>query len=221
MGLDRREEMPQTDRGRWRRTIALSGATAVIAGSAVLLGGFATPASAAPPEKVVICHATASDTNPYVSEEVSSESILNIDGHGANGINAGDIIPPFEGYDGQNWDATGQSIWNNDCAVPGVEETPTATVSATETTTETTTATSTATATATVTEAALGTEETASPSAGVAGVAATNTTNPVPAGVAAGRHAPAGGALWLGALLMLAGVGGLMTSFRPWKRGVH
>jgi hypothetical protein len=217
MGLDRREEMRQTGGGRWRRTIALSGATAVIAGSALLLGGFTSPASAAPPEKVVICHATASDTNPYVQEEVSSESILNIDGHGANGINAGDIIPPFEGYDGQNWDTTGQAIWNNDCAVPGVEETPTGTVTATETTTQT----STATATATVTEAVLGTEATATPSAGIAGVAATNTTNPVPAGVAAGRHAPAGGALWLGALLMLGGVGGLVSTLRPWKRGVH
>jgi hypothetical protein len=41
---------------------------------------------------------------------------------------------------------------------------------------------------------------------------------PIPVGVNAGRHAPAHGWLWLGALLMLTGVGGIVATLRPWKR---
>ena len=71
--------------------------------------------------KITICHATASDTNPYVTETVDEASIENPSGHGSSGINADDIIPPFTDgsfvFPGQNWDA-GQAIWNNGCKIP-------------------------------------------------------------------------------------------------------
>jgi hypothetical protein len=76
--------------------------------------------------KVPICHATGSNSNPYVSESVSYDSIINPSGHGSSGVNVGDIIPPFTyvkggvsgSYAGQNWDATHQAIYNNGCKVP-------------------------------------------------------------------------------------------------------
>jgi hypothetical protein len=77
--------------------------------------------------KITICHATASDSNPYVSESVSFDSILPPSaGHGSAGVNAGDIIPPFDyvkggvagSYPGSNWDTAHQAIYNNGCKVP-------------------------------------------------------------------------------------------------------
>jgi len=45
---------------------------------------------------------------------------------------------------------------------------------------------------------------------------------PIPAGVNAGQHAVSKTTpLLLGALLMLAGAGGLLMALRPWKRGAH
>lgn len=49
-------------------------------------------------DKVTICHATGSETNPYNLITVSVNSILNPAGHGDH---EDDIIPPFEGFDGQ------------------------------------------------------------------------------------------------------------------------
>lgn len=76
--------------------------------------------------KVPICHATASNSNPYVTETVSYDSIITPSGHGSSGINDGDIIPPFDyikdgtagHYDGQNWSTANQAIYNNGCVVP-------------------------------------------------------------------------------------------------------
>ena len=72
--------------------------------------------------KITICHATASDTNPYVTETVDEASIENPSGHGSSGVNAGDIIPPFTdgsfSFAGQNWDPNGQAIWSNGCKIP-------------------------------------------------------------------------------------------------------
>src|SRR4051812_33008150 len=85
-------------------------------------------------DKVTICHATASDSNPYNKQSVDISSLG--DGHGTNGINAGDIVPPTPGTDfpnGNNWDTTGQAIYNNDCNVPGPSATPTPSVSVTPT----------------------------------------------------------------------------------------
>jgi len=74
------------------------------------------------PTKVWLCHATASETNPYVQVWVDDDSIVK-EGHGDH---PEDIIPPFdyvEGgvtkhYPGKNWDAAGIAIWRNGCNVP-------------------------------------------------------------------------------------------------------
>ncbi|MDQ3123409.1 MAG: hypothetical protein M3Q14_01865 [bacterium] len=75
------------------------------------------------PEKVTLCHATGSDTNPFVKITVSAAGAFN--GHlGEGHQNGEDIIPPFE-YRGQtysqNWDAEGMAIFRNNCEVPEEE----------------------------------------------------------------------------------------------------
>ena len=89
------------------------------------VGATVSAASATKPDpshKVTICHATASDSNPYVQITVDVASIVGDSGHGHSGVNAGDIIPPFamDGYvySGNNWDDVGQAIWANGCNVP-------------------------------------------------------------------------------------------------------
>lgn len=85
-------------------------------------------------QKIRICHATASESNPYVNIEVDSSSIENpndkkyLNGHGDH---EKDIIPPFTfgetQFLGRNWDDTGQMIWNNDCKIIAPTPTPTPT----------------------------------------------------------------------------------------------
>ena len=70
-------------------------------------------------DKVTLCQATGSESNPYTKVTVNVSSLGN--GHGHSGVNDGDIIPPTPGTDfpnGQNWDATHQGIYNNNCNVP-------------------------------------------------------------------------------------------------------
>ena len=80
-------------------------------------------------DKVTICHATSSHSNPYNEEEPNkSADVSGHDDHDGEiwypGIEKewGDIIPPFAyiggTYPGQNWTTDGQSIWNNDCNLP-------------------------------------------------------------------------------------------------------
>ncbi len=86
--------------------------------------------------KVTICHATSAQVNPYrqIAPDVSGV----IDGHnGHEGLvfdgatkGWGDIIPPFyydggQYYDGKNWSAEGQAIWNSDCGTPEDDDLPT------------------------------------------------------------------------------------------------
>jgi hypothetical protein len=92
-------------RARTGKAIA---AVMVVAGT---LGGSASMASATkgdPEHKVTICHATASETNPYVTITVDVASIVGDSGHGNSGVNEGDIIPAFEiagySYPGHNLD---------------------------------------------------------------------------------------------------------------------
>jgi hypothetical protein len=77
-------------------------------------------------QMVTICHATGSQTNPYVVLEANAAGIYN--GHyGPSHHDARDIIPPFEYQDEtyeQNWDAEGQATFENGC-VPVVPPTPT------------------------------------------------------------------------------------------------
>lgn len=87
--------------------------------------------------KCTICHRTASVGNPYVSITVDQDAV---DGNSRNDHGKGDhylvhtgplfpgtgsdgkwgdIIPAIPGvHGGRNWDAAGQAIYNNDCAVP-------------------------------------------------------------------------------------------------------
>lgn len=63
-------------------------AAAGIAGLALL--ATSAPAFAGPDDKITICHATGSDSNPY-NEITISENGLN--GHNAQGVHDGDIVP--------------------------------------------------------------------------------------------------------------------------------
>jgi hypothetical protein len=72
--------------------------------------------------KITICHATGSQTNPFVRITPNANGVVN--GHIGH-QDARDIIPPFSYNDhgttkqfaGQNWDANGQAIFNNGCKV--------------------------------------------------------------------------------------------------------
>ncbi len=134
-------------------------------------GETATPTVAPTPSelKVTLCHATDSDTNPYVVITVSINSVADatdVNGHGTHtgpiwysGIPKhtqwGDIIPSFSygsvNYSGLNWTADGQAIWNNGCNIPTPTLPPTEAPTATPT--EAPTATPTEAPTATPTEA--------------------------------------------------------------------
>jgi hypothetical protein len=67
-------------------------------------------------QKITICHATGSETNPYV---VITIALQGLNGHAnANHQLSEDIIPPNSGTivpDGQNWTAEGQATFNNGC----------------------------------------------------------------------------------------------------------
>lgn len=90
------------------------------------------------PDKITICHRTASYSNPYTSNSVAQSSV---DGDGGNDHGQGDhflehtgpvfypeipkhtewgdIIPPIPGvHNGLNWTEAGQAIYNNGCEVP-------------------------------------------------------------------------------------------------------
>jgi hypothetical protein len=77
--------------------------------------------------KVTLCHATGSTTNPFVVLTVAESAAYN--GHlGSSHQNGNDIIPPFE-FQGntysQNWDANGQATFNNNCIPTNATPTPT------------------------------------------------------------------------------------------------
>ena len=120
-------------------------ARAFALGSAVALAALSVPgiALAAPGDnngnkndKQTICHATNSNTNPYVV--ITPNKNGDVDGHAkhtgpiwsaglkAQHVSWGDIIPPFDyndhgtaaHYPGQNWTADGQAWFANGCAAP-------------------------------------------------------------------------------------------------------
>lgn len=106
-------------------------------------------------EKVSICHATSSETNPYTQNDVDASSIDNeknryLNGHGDH---EKDIIPPFSygssSFGGKNWDDKGKEIWSNGCNI--VMPTPTVTPTPTDTPTPTVTPTPTDTPTPSIT----------------------------------------------------------------------
>ena len=101
------------------------------AGGVVGLAG-SSPVLAGPQkgdEKVTICHATGSETNPYVTITVSVNSLKNghsghtgpvwFPGAKARGVTWGDIIPPNSVLtSGQNWTKDGKAICLNRCQPP-------------------------------------------------------------------------------------------------------
>lgn len=93
-------------------------------GKALLANGCVTPGGPDRPEndqeKVEICHATGSASNPYVRITIS---VNGLNGHGDH---EGDIIPPNSFLPaGLNFDAAGQATYNNGCvAVENQEQFP-------------------------------------------------------------------------------------------------
>ena len=84
------------------------------------------------PETVTICHATASNSNPYVVQNPAKNG--DVSGHDLHdgGVYPtdpwGDIIPPFTfdggSYPGQNWTTEGQAFYNNGCNIPSSSPSP-------------------------------------------------------------------------------------------------
>lgn len=70
------------------------------------------------PDQVEICHAAGGG---YSSNEVSSSSIVNGQGHAGH---TGDVVPPFEGFAGLNWDAAGQALYAAGCDPAAVGPNP-------------------------------------------------------------------------------------------------
>jgi hypothetical protein len=157
-------------------------AVAGLLGAALIAPQAAIATKPDPDHKVEICHATNSDTNPYVLEnvDIASSGYLKA-GHSAHTgviwdatlkdhhIKWGDIIQPYTygdfTYPGLNWTDAGKAILANDCNIVQPTPTPTATLPANPTVQPT--ATPTATPTGTVAGA------TSTPTGQVAGVTET------------------------------------------------
>ena len=115
------------------RAPALLGAAVIVIGLALASTALATPP---PNHKVTICHATNSDTNPYVviDVDIASSGYLKA-GHSlhtgpiwyagakADKVKWGDIIPAYDyeatsfHFAGLNWTADGQAIWEAGCVI--------------------------------------------------------------------------------------------------------
>lgn len=131
--------------------------------------------------KVDICHATSSESNPYVSLNVAQDSV---DGNGGNDNGQGDhylnhpndIIPPISGiHSGLNWTTEGQAIWNNGCK-PHHPTTTTSTSTSTSISTTTSSSTSTFTSTTSTTIPTSSTSSTTSSTTTVPRTTSTTTT---------------------------------------------
>ncbi|MEO6579120.1 MAG: hypothetical protein ABIO99_09530 [Candidatus Limnocylindria bacterium] len=117
---------------------SLRAAIGLIAGIS-LVATLAMPvlATGGDPHKATICHATSSETNPYVKITVDYAAIdgdkkndhshhtgpVWYAGAKADNVDWGDIIPPVDGVNpGQNWTEEGQAIYNADCQIPDEPE---------------------------------------------------------------------------------------------------
>jgi len=134
----------------------------LLAALALTTGAFALPAAAGGNnDKVEICHATGSESNPYVVIKVDSHAV---DTEGSDHTHhEGDIIP-----------ATPECLGKGN-PQPTVTQTVTATATATETVTATATATVTETATVTATPSVTAGQQTATSTPTVTGAAVTVT----------------------------------------------
>jgi hypothetical protein len=117
---------------RTRRVVLALGTATLASALAVCAVALGAPSrTAAPPEKVRICHATGSSSNPYVSQEPAIGNNGDLQGGHLN--HERDIIPPYEYVDangvtqlfpGRNWTEEGQAIWQNGCNAPPPPPTP-------------------------------------------------------------------------------------------------
>lgn len=121
------------------RVIAMVSAVVIANGVLATTSSYATKS-----DKVVICHATNSHSNPYTRNNFNTSSVDEknnkfLNGHGDHeggvwykGIadhSWGDIIPPFESpkgtsFKGQNWNEAGKTIYNNGCKIKVTEDKP-------------------------------------------------------------------------------------------------
>ena len=98
--------------------------------SPVCVGDDMLPEDDSDSKKVKFCHATGSESNPFVLIETSVNAFYQA-GHDTH-QDGRDIVPPFSykkkgqtiSFPGLNWDATGQAIFSNGCVVPKPEEPP-------------------------------------------------------------------------------------------------
>lgn len=95
----------------------------LLAGALLAFVAIATPANAVAPAMVTICHATASETNPYVSITIAPQAVIaaHIDHQDDE-----DVIPEFTYANvtySQNLDAAGLALLANDCEEPGTNST--------------------------------------------------------------------------------------------------
>lgn len=108
-----------------RKTIAaLALAIAGAAGAVIPIAAFGGQPNNAH-NKVTICHATGSKTNPYVVITPDASGVIS--GHYPH-QDRRDIIPPFDYFDsagakhsfpGQNWTAENEAILKHGCKKPG------------------------------------------------------------------------------------------------------
>ncbi|MEK6976228.1 MAG: hypothetical protein AABY18_07790 [Candidatus Thermoplasmatota archaeon] len=102
-------------------------------------------------DELLICHATGSESNPYVIVPASAAGVYN--GHlGLDHQEGEDIIPPFTYQDqpySQNWDAQGQAIFDAACGIEGDCPDSGEATSSTECTSSTTSTTGTSSSTTT------------------------------------------------------------------------
>ena len=116
----------RTDAG----TIRVQRAIAVLLIGFGTIGGIAAVAGATPNDKVTLCHATSSVSNPYTNPTVDKSAVAEQNNPGRNGhdTHVNDIIPPFThtpvDYPGKNWTTANQTIWANGCAAVPVPTNP-------------------------------------------------------------------------------------------------
>ncbi len=116
--------IPPFDYVKNGKTLRFAGQNWNAEGRAILDNGCRSPSSNPansifnPPEvnKVTLCH--SGNGKNFVEITIAPQGVLN--GHSRN--HSHDIIPPFSfggtSFPGQNWDATGQGIFNNGCERP-------------------------------------------------------------------------------------------------------
>lgn len=147
----------QSGDGQAARRLRKGASVALVTGAIALSTWGVLAASADATVKVTLCHATDSETNPYVSVTAAAAGAYNghytehqgdvwFSGHPKE-PKWGDIIPPFV-YRGHtyslNWNAAGQAIFNAGCMVTAPSSSAASTTAASSTAASSTAASSTA-----------------------------------------------------------------------------